>query len=100
LNRRLQRALGLAPSPQALQAALAAPAIDLQAKASPAAPAAVLLHRNGGWDVLGTVPQRAVLVQSTPGRGSRFVVLPVSADGKVDPPPNCLTLPTLIFEQK
>ena len=96
----LQRKLAGAPTPQALRVAMAAPALDVQAKTSPAAPAAVLLYKNGVWTVLGTLPQRAFVLQATPGRESRFVPLGVDADGTVNPPPDCLVLPTLIFERK
>lgn len=100
LIRELQRKLAGAPTPQALRVAMAAPALDVQAKTSPAAPAAVLLYKNGVWTVLGTLPQRAFVLQATPGRESRFVPLGVDADGTVNPPPDCLVLPTLIFERK
>ncbi len=100
LIRSLRRTLADAPTLQALRVALAAPILNLQAKASPAAPAAVLLNQNGVWTVLGTLPQRAFVLQSTPGRESQFVPLGVHADGRVNPPPDCLMLPTLIFERK
>ena len=97
--RGLGRMLASAPSIEVLSELTKTPDRQRADAARVAAPAAVLLHRDGRWTVAGPLPVEAWLVRVQLGRGSSFVRLTVKADGTVVPPPDLPTVPALVFRR-
>jgi hypothetical protein len=97
--RGLGRLLATAPSSTALDQLVKAPEQQRAAATRAAAPAAVLLYRNGRWMVEGPLPADPYLVRVQPGRGSTFIRLTVKSDGTVLPPPDLPAVPALVFRR-